>query len=171
MNNKFRKSVICGVFIALFVVLSYVELDLRVMKLTFSSLPVVVAGLVFGPLAGFTVGFLGSFIQQILKYGLMPTTILWMLPVALRGLVVGLIAKKYDYRMNYPQTVVCMVVSSLLVSAANTPVIYLDSKLYGYYSFESVFAGSVARFITGAAVAVILSVIAYPVSKSLRRQI
>ncbi|MCR5303174.1 MAG: folate family ECF transporter S component [Lachnospiraceae bacterium] len=171
MNQRTRNIVLCGMFTALFVVLSYVEVDLRVFKLTFSSLPVVISGLLFGPVTGMTVGLTGSFLQQLLQYGFAPTTLLWMIPVGLRGFLVGYYSKKNNYSLNYRQTVLCMVVSSIFVSIANTPVIFIDSKLYGYYSFEYVFGGSVARFITGCAVAVILSAVAYPVATALKRQL
>lgn len=171
-DQKLRKMVLCAALVALFVVLGRFSLNLKVFKLTFSSLPVVVAGLTFGPVYGAVVGLLGEFLGQMIgEYGLMITTPMWMLPVGLRGFLVGLYSQKHGFVLTYRQTVLCMILSSTAVSLVNTPLIYLDSKIYGYYSFAAVFGGTIARFVTGIAVAAILSTVAYPVARALRLQL
>ena len=63
------------------------------MKITVDSLPILVAALLLGPLDGLAVGLIGSFLNQMLTYGLTVTTVLWILPAGIRGLVVGYYAK------------------------------------------------------------------------------
>jgi ECF transporter S component (folate family) len=75
---------------AMFVCLSLVSISLPNMKITLDSLPVLVAAFLFGPLDGLAVGLTGSFLNQMLTYGFTATTLLWILPAGLRGLLVGL---------------------------------------------------------------------------------
>ena len=60
-------------------------------KFNFASLPIMLAAMLFGPVEGMVVGLLGEFIAQITgPYGLAPTTVLYVAPAAIRGVVVGL---------------------------------------------------------------------------------
>lgn len=52
--------------------------------------PLLLEQLYLGPLDGFLIGFFGSFLNQLLTFGLTPTTILWVIPAAVRGLLIGL---------------------------------------------------------------------------------
>ena len=61
-------------------------------KLTFASLPTMICAMLFGPIDGFLVGFLGAFLEQMLKYGFTTTTLLWVLPPAIRGLFIRVCA-------------------------------------------------------------------------------
>ena len=64
-------------------------LEMDGIKLTFASLPGILAAMLFGPIDGFIVGFLGAFLEQMLHFGFTPTTLLWILPPAIRGLLIG----------------------------------------------------------------------------------
>ena len=48
--------------------------------------------MLYGPVGGLLVGLLGAFMGQLLTYGVTATTILWILPQAARGLLVGVYA-------------------------------------------------------------------------------
>ena len=65
-------------------------------KFTFEAFPILVAGLLSGPIDGLIVGGVGSFLYQLLfsGYGITATTGLWILPHALSGLIVGLYADR-----------------------------------------------------------------------------
>ena len=63
------------------------------LEITFKSLPVVVGALMFGPVGGGLVAFFGELLAQMIgPYGLMPTTVLWLLPPLTRGLLLGAVA-------------------------------------------------------------------------------
>ena len=85
-----RRIVTDAILIALFFALSMLSVEIAGVKLTFVALTTILAALFFGPVDAFLVGFLGAFLEQMLKYGFTPTTMLWVLPEALRGLLVGL---------------------------------------------------------------------------------
>ena len=51
--------------------------------------------------------------------------------------------------MSFGQTQFITISTALLVTALNTGVMYLDSKIYGYYSFAYVFGAVIPRIFTG----------------------
>lgn len=90
---KAKRMVTVAMLIAMYVVLSLFSINLGNMKITLDSLPIIVGAALLGPLDGFLIGFFGSFLNQLLTFGLTPTTILWVIPAAVRGLLIGLYAK------------------------------------------------------------------------------
>ena len=92
-SSSLHRLVIKALFIALHVALCSLSINLGNMVISFSGLPVILAGLFFGPFGGAEVGFLGSFINQVIKYGITPTTVLWTLPALVLGFLVGLYTK------------------------------------------------------------------------------
>ena len=90
-----RKLAADAVLAAMCAVLGALSLDFGNLKITFESLPVLLAALAFGPLDGLAVGGIGTLIYQLLRYGVSVTTPLWILPYALCGLLVGLYAKNW----------------------------------------------------------------------------
>ena len=84
MNTK--RLVTVAVLIALYTVLSLFSANLGLIKLTFESFPVLVASLMFGWVDGLLVGAAGGLLNQMLTYGFTVTTLMWILPNAMRGL-------------------------------------------------------------------------------------
>lgn len=151
MNN--RKLTTYAMLIAINVVLSILApIKLSSFKFTFEAFPILVAGMLYGPVAGAIVGTIGSAIYQILfsGYGLMITTPLWILPHTISGIVVGLLKNK--------QTLIITITSSFVVTILNTLAIYLDSKIFGYYTFAYVFGNIALKILTGIVLAVIYSI-------------
>ena len=160
MNTK--RLTTLALLIAINVVLCIVApIKLSNMKITLEAFPILVAGIVGGPIDGLIVGTLGSAIYQILfsGYGLMVTTPLWVLPHAISGLAVGLYSKKYNYSLSQKQITNICCISSLLVTTLNTIAIYIDSKIYGYYTFAYVFGSILLKVIIGIVLAIIYSIV------------
>lgn len=157
-----KKLTIVAMLMAVYVVLSILT-PVKIMnfKFTFEAFPILVAAFLFGPLAGFAVGGLGSFLYQILfsGYGLTITTILWILPHALSGLLVGFISKKRNYNCNQKEIIVISILSAFLVTGLNLIALYFDSKIFGYYSFALVFGNVVIKIIAGMILAILYSFI------------
>ncbi len=59
---------------AVCVVLGCVGLNLGNNKITFEGLPVLIAAMMFGPIDGMIVGAVGTFLSQLIMWGLMITT-------------------------------------------------------------------------------------------------
>ena len=143
-NNIARRICLTGMLAALYLALNMVGFRAWTFHITFASLPVVVGGLLFGPLEGMLIAAIGEFFNQTLSYGVTPTTVLC-----------------YG---------ICMAVA-LCTTAVNTLVMYLDSVIMGYYSFAYVFGSAVIRIISGILTAVVVTTMAIPLVRLLRRQV
>ena len=92
-KNRFSIYKICmlALLTAMMVLLKRtIAIETPYFKFSFASLPIVLGAMVFGPIEGAVVGLLGEFVAQVTgPYGLAPTTVLYVAPAAIRGLVVG----------------------------------------------------------------------------------
>lgn len=167
-----RKLVVIALLTAVYVVLSIVgTLNLWWIRISVDSLPIILGALLYGPAGGLLVGLLGSFLNQLITYGLTATTLLWVLPAAVRGLLIGLYAKHCGYTLSRAQTVGVLCVTALIVTALNTGVMYLDSVIYGYFSYAYVFGHLFIRVVSGVATAVVMALVAPPVIDLVKRSL
>ena len=167
-----RKLVTIAMLTAVYVVLNFAgTVRLGWINISVASLPVIVGAMLYGPLGGLLVGLLGAFMGQLLTYGVTVTTILWILPQAARGLLVGMYAKHCGYSVNRSQLTAALIGTALVVTALNTGAMYIDSVIFGYYSYAYVFGGLVVRVISGAATAVLMVFVAPPVVNLLSRSL
>lgn len=156
---KTRQLTMDAALAAMCAALGSISIDLGNLKLSFESLPVIIGALLFGPVDGLLIGGIGTFLYQFLRYGLTVTTPLWILPYILCGLVVGLYAKKRGFRFDIYQLAFIITAASLLIFVLNTGVLYIDSKVYGYYSAVYIFGTIIPRtFICFAKAAVFTAV-------------
>ena len=132
--TKTKKLAINAMLSAMCAVLSYLSLDLGNIKLTFEGLPILAAALLLGGWSGGAVGLIGILISQLLRYGLTVTTLLWILPHVVCGLTVGFYAQKKGFALSPGQAIGIVTVGELLVTALNSLALYVDSKLFGYYT-------------------------------------
>ena len=164
-----------GMLAALYLALNLVGFRAWSFHVTFASLPVIVGALLFGPVEGILIAVIGEFFNQMLSYGVTPTTALWLIPPAVRGLVVGgaALAMKKGARRLDERPVLCYgicMIAALCTTAVNTLVMYLDSVIMGYYSFAYVFGSAVIRVGSGILTAVVVATVAVPLVRVLRRQ-
>ena len=143
-------------------------------KFSFASLPIVLAAMLFGPVEGMLVGLLGELVAQITgPYGLAPTTVLYVVPAAIRGMVVGcgaLWCRRTGKRLE-SRPVTCYAVciaGAILTTAGNTVSIWLESLMY-HTSFAAYLPGLPLRFTTGIATAVGITTVCIPLVHALRR--
>ena len=173
-----RRIAIDAVLIAMYFGLSALSVQLGGIKLTFASLPTLICAMLFGPVDGFLVGFLGAFMEQMIKYGFTATTLLWVLPPAIRGLFVGvcaLLLKKHmsvdailSTKRPYVYFVVTLI-SGAIVSVLNTLVFYVDAKMFGYYEYHMIFGVFWIRIASGLLSTLLMASIALPVVAALQR--
>ena len=171
MNTKRLTSL--SMLIAIYVVLSIITpVKIANFKFTFEAFPILIAGLLFGPIDGLMVGGIGSFIYQLLfsGYGITATTILWVLPHALSGLIVGAYAKFKKFELSVIDIGLISIISALLVTALNVLALYVDSKLYGYYSYALVFGNVLVKVLIGIILAIVYTSILPKLIDFLRKQ-
>ena len=158
MNTKKLTSL--AMLIAVYCVLSILTpVKVANFKFTFEAFPILVAALLMGPAAGLMVGGIGSFIYQLFfsGYGITATTPLWILPHAFSGLIVGLYAKYKKFDLKNSEIIFISIVSALSVTLLNLLALYVDAKLYGYYSYSLVFGNLIFKIITGILLAILYS--------------
>ena len=167
-----------AVMIAVYIVLStMLSISLgSSMKITLEPLPVVFCAVAFGPLDAFLVGFFGEFLNQMLTYGFTPTTLLWVAPIVVRGLVIAFSAKLMKRRLspahihkNMPLLIAVSIVAGILHSVINTVALLVDSKLFSYYSYHMVFGVFWWRIGASVISAVIMALIVVPLISALRK--
>ena len=132
MPVKTKRLVADAVLIALYTALSYVAIDIYVLRLSFSLFPIIVAGLRFGWADAMIVGAVGGFLNQYLKYGVGPTMLMWMLPGMVEGLIIGLYAQRKNFSLSVRQTVGIVLAGGLAVTTLNTVALYIDARIYQY---------------------------------------
>ncbi len=153
----------------------YAAVQVGNVRISFGSLPVVIAALLFGPVDAVIVAMVGEFFKQILTYGVTYTTVLYLIPPALRGLVVGVGAamvfrrgQRLEDRRALCYTV--CVAAALCTTVGNTLVNWLDSVLMGYYFPGLILGDLVWRLIVGMINAVLMASLAIPLVKTLRKR-
>lgn len=173
-----RRVAIDAVLIALYYGLSLLAVEAGGLKFTFAMLPTILCALLYGPVDAVIVGLLGAFMEQMIKYGFTATTLLWILPSAVRGLIVGLGTVIFRKSMSLDHILkakrpfiyyaVC-IVSGLAVSILNTFVFYVDAKMFGYYAYEMIFGVFWLRLLSGVLSTVAMATVALPVVAALQR--
>ena len=166
--TKTKRLALDAMLAAMFVVLSLFSINLPGMKITLDSLPILIGAALLGPLDGLAVGLIGSFLNQMITYGFSATTVLWILPAGLRGLLVGLYAKHHGFSMNTAQCVFITVSTALLVTALNTLFLYVDSWVYSY-AYVAALPTLLLRIGAGVITAVLFSLLLPPLLGTLRR--
>ena len=169
MQNKTKRLATNAMLSALCAVLGFIALDFNVLKITLESFPVNMGALLFGPVDGAVIAFIGSFIYQLLKYGVSATTALWIAPGVISAVLSGWYAKKKDYQLTKMQMVVAVLLAELVVTVLNTGVMYIDAKMYGYY-FPGFITGSlIPRLAICVGKGIVYGVILHPMLDSIKK--
>lgn len=164
-----KQMALDSVLAAVCAVLGYYGPDFGNLKITFEGLPVLIAGLLFGPLDGAVVGGVGTLLYQLLRYGVTATTPLWILPYVLCGLLVGWMGLRCGAGKSRLRLGAVVLAGEGLIFLLNTLVIYADSKIYGYYSFAYVFGSFFVRAGICAAKVVLYTAVLPTLLQALRR--
>ena len=164
--KKTRIIVLDAMLIAMYTVLSLFDIKIgNFFKFSIATLPVIVGGLMLGPAHGFIIGFIGCFINQMMTYGWMATTMLYVIPYAFCGLTAGLLGAlfRYDYtrtplewkmfgrQFSVDRSMIRVVLTSLatttVLTLLNTVALYIASHMEGWYSPKVVFGSLVSKFL------------------------
>lgn len=175
-SKKLRLLCLAAVMAAVYVGLDFLSESASAvfggsMKISLSGLPVVIVAIVAGPLWGAVTGFIGELVVQLWIYGLMPTTLLWVLPAVARGLVMGWLFRAFKKSTHPAILAVETVLSSVVVTLLNTVGILIDQTIYGYSTYIATLIKIPLRIATGALSAIIFALILPIVLRSLKRYI
>ncbi len=170
-----QRIAIDGMLAAVYFALSFLTIESNVIRVAFTSLAILVAALMLGPLDACAVALIGEGLFQLLRYGPGPTTLIWMAPPVLHGLCLGLGALLFS-RKGTPLVeriglcyAVCLVCGALN-AVFNTVALYFDSIIYHYYSPETFLVNALIRVGIALATAAVLTTVAIPLVRTLRRK-
>lgn len=176
-----RRLVINAVLIAIYVVLRFFNIPMgNSFRFTLASFSVVLCALLYGPVDGLLVGLLGEFLSQVLSpYGLTPTTLLWCVGETVRGGVLGLctvlflrkglLSSENPQRTCVVNTLLCCVFTGILAALGQTFALYVDSKMFGYYSYTIVFGVMVWRILIYMVLAGAFGYLSLPIISALKK--
>ncbi len=171
-TNTIRRLALDGVLMALFLVLGMVRVRAGFVEIGFGTIVITLAAFALSPIDALLIGGIGEFISQVFfsGYGLTPTTPLWVLPVALRGLFLGLIALIYKRKGDTitKHIVPCFLSImgvALFISGLDTGILYLDGLIMNYpVSYTA--AQTIIRFATSQLNAIICGILVIPLYKA-----
>lgn len=167
-----------AVMVAVYYVLSLLVIQIGGLKITFEHFPVVLSAVIFGPTDAMLVGGVGELINQLTSFGITPTTALWILPIVARGLFLGIGVKLLNKQMKpsaiimqrFPLVFFVMcIVTGICSSCLNTLALYVDSKIFGYYTYALVFGSLFVRVLLGVITSVIIAVAIKSVLHALKK--
>ena len=176
-----KRLVLDAVLIALYVVLGFWKIPIgNILRFNLASFAVVVCAVAFSPLDGLVVGFLGEFLSQILgPYGLTPTTALWALPEAVRGVLLGFVMLLFTRKQLTAGNLLkskaiiaylaASVVTGIVASLFNTLALYVDSKMFGYYNDYMVFGVLLVRLSIATVMSAAFGYVALHIVSALQR--
>lgn len=171
MQNQTKKMATNAMLAALCAVLGFIAIDMWTMKITLESFPVNLGALLFGPMDGAVIALLGSAIYQLLKYGISVTTVLWIAPGVISAALLGMYAKKKDFRLTRKEMIIAVLLAELLITVLNTGVIYLDSKIFGYYFPGYIVANLIPRFAICIGKGIVYGAVLHPMVETLKKQL
>lgn len=185
MKNKGKMAVkrlaVNAVLIAIYYTLRCFSIPLGdAFRFTLAPFSVILCALLYGPVDGLIVGLLGEFLSQVLgPYGLTPTTLLWCVGEATRGVTLGLCSMLFlrkwllsGERLNGKKIAIlltCCVVTGAVAALCQTFALYVDSNMMGYYNYHMVFGLMVWRILVYVLLSVIFGYLSMPIISALRK--
>ncbi len=142
--STIRQISIASAMAAFAIILNLLSVRTDTSLYSIYALPLLLTGILFGPLIGTYAGFATGFVVQIVTYGLMPTTFLWLMAPISWGLISGLLSKFFHYKIRRSIIVLEVAISSFSALFLNSVGMILDG-LYYQYPTEFVFTGLVLR--------------------------
>ena len=162
MNTKIKKIAYISLLIAIFVVIGkFLTIDLGTIKLTAKSLPIYVGAIALGPFEGAITGLIGELLLQITgQYGFTATTLFWVMPYTIVGAICGVVFENKIIKLNGGIKYWVFIISlQILLTFLNTLVIFIDSMIFGYYSFVYVFGSLIIRLMSSILVGIIYAIV------------
>lgn len=176
-----RRLAINAVLIAIYVVLRFFNIPVgNYFRFTLASFSVILCALLYGPVDGLLVGLLGEFIAQVTgPFGLSVTTLLWCVGETVRGGVLGLCAVLFlrngllsgekPERKYISGMLICCGLTGILAALGQTFALYVDSKMFGYYTYIMVFGVMIWRILIYVVLAGVFGYLSLPIISALKK--
>ncbi len=129
-RKKIYTMALASTMAALSVALDLFSMRSDTSRYTIYALPLLLAGMMFGPIIGGLAGLAEGIIIQLITYGFTPTTILWVIAPCAWGLISGLIAKIFKYKLTPIKVIINVMITSFIALFINTLALILDGLIY-----------------------------------------
>lgn len=167
---KIKKITIIALFVSIFVIFSkfltfapYVNF-----KISFKAMVIYISSILMNMKEGVIIALLGELLNQITsEYGITITTILWILPYVIIAILSNIVLKKIYKNVKFE--LLTIISLNILLTILNTIVIYIDSKIFGYYSPILVFGSLLIKIVTGVLTAIIYTIVINTITEKLKR--
>lgn len=163
---------LCAVMVALHVVLELFG-TIRIgndLKITFATLPFVIIGMLCGPVEGLLTGLVGTFLSQMLTFGMTITTPFWIIPGMMEGLAAGLIYKAFGRKNKIWKIALTVTLSCLVLVIFNLIASYFDGVvIWKYWTIEVLIGLIPMRLLVWVMISVIYTIVIIPLSKALQK--
>ena len=176
MNTKRLAAIdisLCAVSIALHIILE-MFLTIRIgndLKISLAALPFLVIALMCGPLEGLISGLVGTFLSQLLTFGITITTPFWVLPYAIQALVAGLIFLAFKKKVTVKNIGISVFLGGLAGVIITWIASYLDGVVFfQYMTLEALVALIPMRLLIWLGLSIAYTGICYAVTRALRKQ-
>lgn len=177
MNKKKLAAIdisLCAVSIALHIILE-LFLTIRIgndLKISLSALPFLMIALMCGPLEGLISGLVGTFLSQLLTFGITITTPFWILPYALQALTAGLIFRAFKRKITVKNIGISVFLGGLAGVIVTWIASYLDGVVFfKYMTLQALIALIPIRLLVWLGLSIAYTAICYAVTRALRRQL
>ena len=165
---------LCAVSIALHIVLEVLPFTtIRIgndLKITLAALPFLIIAFLCGPVEGLVSGLLGTFLSQLLTFGITVTTPLWILPYAIQALLAGIFFRKFQQKISVKVFGISVFASGLAAVILNWAASYVDGVVvFKYLTLSVLLALIPVRLLVWAGVSAIYTLVTIPVTKALLR--
>ena len=146
--NKTKRITIVALITALSFVLDYFSIKIGfTYKITLYPIPLILNGMLFGPIYGLCAGFCEGLLVQLLTPDyITPTFLLWMIAPILWGVISSLLYKLFKNKKPF-NIILSILITSLLVTITNTLVLYIDGLIM-HYATEFTLIVILTRLIT-----------------------
>ena len=165
---------LCAMMIALHIVLEVFG-TIRIgndLKITFSTLPFVLIGMLCGPVEGMVTGLVGTFLSQLITYGITITTPFWIIPGMLQGLAAGLVYKAFRRRNKVGFVITTVTIACFVLVIFNLIASYFDGVvIWKYWTMEVLIALIPMRLLVWIIVSAVYSAVAIPLCKTLQKKL
>ncbi len=171
-NRVVLRITMVGMLAAVYYVLSLLTIPAGpFLQFSVDSLPIIVGGMLFGPIDGMLVGGIGESLNQLIGGGKLDvTTPLWIIPPVVRGLIVGLFLNSRKKTPGIIKSSVVITLSSIVHTALNSVAILISFIISSesYDVFEIFGLTSIGKWLGCIITAVFYCVTAIPLVKSLK---
>ena len=173
-NKRVFQICFCAIMASLAIALNSVA-SVQVtnsIKITFYALPLLVVGILYGPLMGLTTGVVAGVVLQLISpYGISLSSPFWALAPICWGGVSGLIHKLCKNMNQVLAIVLAVIAASISANLINTLAMIMDSLLVkdSWYTLSTIMLDWPGRLLTMAVTLIPYIIISIVVCESLKK--